>query len=341
VFINLIGNAVKFTEHGGVLVRLAAGEKSAGSIQIQAEIADTGPGISPEELPQLFQQFEQTSSGKRMGGTGLGLAISREFIHLMGGEIMVSSEVGHGTAFRFDFRLGLSESTAIKPRTDERRVVRIRDAVEPIRVLIADDTPENSALLEQTLQSAGFETQVVADGEAAVAAFASWHPRAVLMDLRMPGLDGTEAIRRIRQMQNGRSVAIIAVTASVFEEDRQLVFAAGGDDFLSKPFRESLLFAKLKHFTGVEYEYAGEAQATPTETVLPSLTANAVAAALSPETRSRVAAATRSADYDAMLAEIEQFAKDAPGIAAELRSRVEAYDYQGLLDLLEPAAATA
>jgi signal transduction histidine kinase/DNA-binding NarL/FixJ family response regulator len=342
VFINLIGNAVKFTERGGVLARVMVSEMSIDNVRLRAEIIDTGPGIAPEELPRLFQQFEQTTSGQRTGGgTGLGLAISREFIRLMGGEIQVASELGRGTTFRFDFRLGIKDAGAVRPRLDERRVVRIRGALEPIRVLIADDKTENSELLEQTLRPVGFETRVVGDGEAAVAAFTAWQPRVVLMDLRMPGLGGPEAIRRIRQMQNGHSVAIIAISASVFEEDRQQVFAAGGDDFLSKPLRESLLFAKLKHFAGIEYEYADETPAKEPERSRKKVTPAEVSAALSTETREALRVATRSADFDGILAIISGFAADTPELAAEFRRLVESFDYQGILELLEPEGTPA
>jgi CheY-like chemotaxis protein len=340
VFINLIGNAVKFTEHGSVLARVRVSETSAENVRLGAEITDTGPGIAPDELPRLFQQFEQTASGQRTGGgTGLGLAISREFIRLMGGEIQVVSALGRGTTFHFDFRLGLRDSSAVKPRVDERRVVRIRGGMEPVRVLIADDKPENGELLQQLLRPVGFETRVVGDGEAAVAAFAAWHPRVILMDLRMPGLGGPEAMRRIRRMPESRSVAIIAVTASAFEEDRQQVFDAGGDDFLSKPLRESLLFAKLEHFAGVEYEYADEAPGETPERCRQKVTAAEVATVLPAGTREALRVATLSADFDGLLAMIADFATDAPELAAEFRRLVESFDYQCLLELLEPEGA--
>ncbi len=257
----------------------------------------------------------------------------------MGGEIYVTSELGVGTTFRFDFTVGVAEDgrdqTSGRPAAASCASWAQR---RPIRILIADDKAENCDLLQQTLESAGFETKTASDGESAVAAFAAWQPRVVLMDLRMPGLDGLEAIRRIRQQQNGRPVAIIAVSASVFEEDRQQVFAAGGDDFLSKPLVEPLLFAKLRHFTGVEYEYA-DATETP-EKPAPKLTSAALAAVLSEEKRAALRTATLSADFDGIVAMATEIGTRDPKVAAALRSRVEAFDYQSILELLEPAVTS-
>jgi PAS domain S-box-containing protein len=342
VLINLVGNAVKFTEHGEVIVRMMVEQRLAQGVEVCAEISDTGPGIAPDELPRLFQQFEQTSSGKRAGvGTGLGLAISRKFVHMMGGEIQVASELGRGTTFRFTVLLGLAEPALVKPETDERRVVRVVGGSGSLRILIADDNPENSEVLQQTLEGVGFETWVVHDGETAVNVFAAWHPRVVLMDLRMPGLNGYDAIRRIRQLQQGAPVAIIAVTASVFEEDRQQVFDAGGDDFLGKPLRDATLFAKLKEYTGVEYEYGEGPSPAAAERPPRAITSRDVAAALPPAICGNLRSASLSADFYAIIAMLDEVAAHAPDVAAALRSRVDNFDYAGVIELLEPAKASA
>lgn len=334
VFVNLIGNAVKFTERGGVSVQVAASESNGAGVRLDARVSDTGPGIAEHEVPRLFQQFEQMAAGHRAGGTGLGLAISREFVRLMGGDIHVTSQPGRGTTFRFDCRLRRSEAAAAKTGADERRILRVLGPPETLRILIADDNAENRDLLQQTLEGVGFETRAVADGLAAVSTFAAWRPRVVLMDLRMPGLDGAEAIRRIRQLQDGAAVAIIAVSASVFEDDRQFVFQAGGDDFLGKPLQEALLFAKLKQFTCIDYEYAVEVTEAPAASALNEMTAEVVSAAILPERRALLRAAATSADLDTVLALLEEEAAHAPTVAAALRARADAFDYQGLLELL-------
>jgi signal transduction histidine kinase/CheY-like chemotaxis protein len=338
ILLNLIGNSVKFTVRGSVTARVTVQEFNPGGVRLQAEVIDTGPGIAPADLPRLFQQFEQTDLGRHVGGgTGLGLAISREFVRLMGGDIAVTSEVGKGTTFRFDVRVGLAHTAAQEVRPDERRVVRVIGGGAPMRVLIADDNPENSELLQQMLQSVGFETRAVQDGEAALGAFVSWRPRVVLMDLRMPGLDGHEAIRHIRKLEGGPAAIIIAVSASVFEEDRRQVFAAGGDDFLSKPVRESDLFGKLKQLTGVEYEYAAEAPRAPAGAIPTPMAPAQVAAELSGEVRTALRAATKAADLDRILVLLDEAAPQAPAVVAELRQRVEGFDYEGVADLLGSA----
>lgn len=342
VLINLVGNAVKFTEHGGVAVRMSVVEHLAEGVEVRAEVSDTGVGIAAEELPQLFQQFEQTSSGKRTGvGTGLGLAISRKFVHMMGGNIEVASELGRGTTFRFTVLLGLAATTPAGPPTDERRVARVTGTAEPLRILIADDNPENGEVLQQILEAAGFETWVAYDGETAVSVFAAWRPRVVLMDLRMPGLNGYEAIRRIRKLQNGAAVTIIAVTASVFEEDRRHVFEAGGDEFLGKPLRDSVLFATLQRFTGVEYEYSDDATPPASEEPAKPVTATDVVAALTPATRETLRTASLAADYYVIMATIDELAGRAPSVAAALRTHAENFDYSGLIELLGGERAKA
>jgi CheY-like chemotaxis protein len=214
-------------------------------------------------------------------------------------------------------------------------VLRLRPGHPPVRVLIADDKLENRELLRELLESAAFETRTANDGEEAIKAFADWHPRVVLMDLRMPGIPGLEAMRRIRQLPGGPNVALIAVSASVFEDDRRDVFAAGGDDFLGKPFRQEALFDKIQRFTGVEYLYEDEAELVHAEAARVDLTPKEVAAALPAEARERLRAAAVNADFDGMLEVLAEREAQAPAVVAELRGRIERFEYQSVLALLE------
>src|SRR5437588_891350 len=215
VFINVLGNAVKFTAEGGIAVRVRADLKDENGPFFQVEIEDTGPGISPEEQNKLFRQFEQTKSGQQAGtGTGLGLAISREFIRLMGGTITVNSQVGKGSIFAIHLPLKEGDAQAVQVKDKPRRVMGLQRGQATCRVLIADDIEDNRQLLAQLLTPVGFEIRLASNGAEAVSAFELWRPHLVLMDFRMPVMDGREAIGRIRAMAGGSEPKMIAVTAS-------------------------------------------------------------------------------------------------------------------------------
>ncbi len=331
ILINLLGNALKFTDKGGITLRLFSKQGTGKSLWLVGEVEDTGAGIAAQELPKLFRQFEQTETGRRAGvGTGLGLAISREFARLMGGEVTVTSEIGRGTTFRFELLAEEGERTA-RLTSENRHVLRLKDG--SLKVLIADDKAENRELLERLLGPAGFETCSVNDGARAVEMFFEWKPQIVLLDLRMPVMDGVEVIRQIRSRENGTRVPIIAITASAFEENRREVIEAGADDFLGKPFRDDDLFVSIGRLTRVRYVY----QDTPNgHTVATApLTPEQVTAAIPLTLRTRLRDAALRADFDQMLDLLDEAGSAAPEIARELRARVEHFEYQSLLALLE------
>src|SRR5947209_14838046 len=266
VFINVLGNAIKFTEQGGVGLRVRADRQGANGPQLRVEIEDTGPGISPDEQVKLFRQFEQTKTGQQAGtGTGLGLAISREFVRLMGGAITVNSQVGKGSVFIIHLPLKEGEAQAVPAKDKPRHVLRLQPGQAKCRVLIADDIEDNRQLLAQLLAPVGFEIRLATNGAEAVLEFEKWRPHLILMDFRMPVMDGHEAIRRIRAMAGGKEPKMIAVTASAMEANRLDLMAIGADDFLSKPFREVELFQKIHTHAGVEYVYAADPAAAAQE----------------------------------------------------------------------------
>src|SRR5688572_24561125 len=257
VFINVLGNAVKFTERGGVTLRVRADRSGATGPCLRVEVEDTGPGISADEQASLFRHFEQTKTGQQTGtGTGLGLAISREFVRLMGGDITVSSQVGKGSVFVIHLPLTEGEAEAVLSKDKPRHVLRLQPGQAACRVLIADDIEDNRQLLAQLLAPVGFEIRLAINGAEAVREFENWRPHLVLMDFRMPVMDGHEAIRQIRALPGGREVKIIAVTASAMDENRLDLMAIGADDFIGKPFREAELFQKIHAHVGVQYLYA-------------------------------------------------------------------------------------
>jgi PAS domain S-box-containing protein len=335
VFINVLGNAVKFTERGGIGLRVRADRRSTAGPCLRVEVEDTGPGISADEQTKLFRHFEQTKTGQQAGtGTGLGLAISREFVRLMGGDITVSSEVGKGSIFAIHLPLNESDVQAIQLIDKPRPVLSLKPGQEKCRVLIADDIEDNRELLVQILGPVGFEVRLACDGEQAVKEFESWRPHLILMDLRMPVMDGHEAIRRIRAAAGGQEIKIIAVTASAMDENRQSLLGIGADDFIGKPFQEAELFRKIHSHLGVEFLYAEEATAAAPEEVA-ELTPESVAC-LPPDLIQLMREAVIGADLDQLLAKIQEIEATVPDVARGLRSLAEHFEYQKLLDLFGP-----
>src|SRR5579863_5985074 len=226
VFINLLGNAVKFTEQGGIGLRVRADREGATGHRLRVEVEDTGQGISPDDQANLFRHFEQTKTGQEAGtGTGLGLAISREFVRLMGGAITLTSQVGKGSVFVIHLPLKEGEAQAVQAKDKPRHVLRLQPGQAMCRVLIADDIEDNRQLLAQLLAPVGFEIRLATNGAEAVQEFEEWRPHLILMDFRMPVMDGHEAIRRIRNMAGGEKTKIIAVTASAMDDNRQELMA--------------------------------------------------------------------------------------------------------------------
>jgi hypothetical protein len=175
VFSNVLGNAVKFTERGGIGLHVRADRQGATGPCLRVEVEDTGPGISADEQGKLFRHFEQTKTGQEAGtGTGLGLAISREFVRLMGGDITVSSQVGKGSVFAIHVPLKEGKAQVVQPKAKARHVLRLKPGQAKCRVLIADDFEDNRQLLAQMLGPVGFEIQLANDGAQAIQEFEQW-----------------------------------------------------------------------------------------------------------------------------------------------------------------------
>ncbi|MFL5327979.1 MAG: PAS domain S-box protein [Gemmataceae bacterium] len=332
VFINVLGNAVKFTDQGGIAVHVCVELQGDTGRFLRVEIEDTGPGISADEQDKLFRHFEQTKTGQQAGtGTGLGLAISREFVRLMGGSITVTSQVGKGSVFVIHLPLKEGEAQAVQAKDSPRHVLRLQAGQAACRVLIADDVEDNRQLLAQLLGPIGFEVRLATNGAEAVDVFEQWQPNLILMDFRMPVMDGHEAIRRIRAMASGGATKIIAVTASAMDENRQDLMNIGADDFISKPFREAELFQKIHTQVGTEYVYAEHPSGAEQSESL-DLNSNALAGWPHDVIRP-MREAVVSADLDELLAKIKDVEVRDPRVALGLRRMAEGFQYQKLLDL--------
>lgn len=258
VLINLLGNAIKFTQEGGVILRVKSetSRRKTKSIVLTFEVEDTGPGIAPEEIDQLFEAFGQTETGRNSHeGTGLGLPISRKFVQLMGGDINVSSVLGRGSLFTFTITANIVPANTIKVDKPARRVIGLAPGQPTYRILAVDDRLESRILLVKLLSSMGFNVRQASNGQEALEIWEAWEPHLIWMDMRMPIIDGYKATQQIKATIKGQATVIIALTASAFEEERNLVLSAGCDDFMRKPFREEVLWEKIAHHLGVKYLY--------------------------------------------------------------------------------------
>ena len=254
ILINLVGNAVKFTQRGGITVKMSGQPVPEQKLRLMVDIEDTGPGIEAVDLPRLFQRFEQTRTGQEsVTGTGLGLAISRSLARLLGGDITVESRVGIGSVFHLTILVRIPESPLSLPRVSATRVFGLAPRETRRKVLVVDDVPLNRELLSEMLSPLGFEIETANDGRKGVELAFSWKPDIILMDIRMPEMDGHEAIRHIRKHEQAKRTPIIAVTASAMEDQRLQAIGSGADDFVSKPFLKKELVAKIGFLLKADY----------------------------------------------------------------------------------------
>ncbi len=274
ILINLLNNAIKFTETGFIVLQVDALKVVDGIALVQFLVEDSGVGIAVEDRPRLFEAFTQTAAGqKAQEGTGLGLTISHQFVELMGGTLQVKSEVGQGSTFFFTLEIPIIAELVENPPRRQPQIAALA-ADQPIyRILVVDDQWANRQLLVKLLKPLGFEVREAQNGQEAVAAWSHIRPHLTLMDLRMPVMDGYEATRRIKEMDP--ATKIIALTASSLTEDRSMILAAGCDDFLLKPFAATEVVEMIGQQIGARFVYAEElAVETRPSPPLPPLTSD-------------------------------------------------------------------
>ncbi|MDF0554563.1 response regulator [Kamptonema sp. UHCC 0994] len=280
ILINLLSNAIKFTVNGSVTLRIkvipetddaissSKLEALGSAIALYLEVEDTGCGIALSDLASIFEAFMQTDRGRHAQGTGLGLSISRQFARLMGGDITVQSTLNQGSIFTCKAILHLPESVDLIESKVNHHVISLEPGQKTYRILVAEDVPVNRQLLVTVLESVGFEVSAVTNGVEAIARWQNWHPHLIFMDIQMPEMDGYEATRQIRAKGGKDNVAIVALTAYAFEEDRTASLQAGCDDYIAKPFTETVLFDKIAHYLGVRYCYAETSSLKPQSVTL-------------------------------------------------------------------------
>ena len=267
ILLNLLSNAIKFTERGSVILRVTVTNDNQASKAIDStstvknltarvlfQVEDTGIGIAPQYWKEIFDPFTQIKeSYEEIEGTGLGLSIGKKLVQLLGSELKVKSSRGKGSIFLFELELPvIPEFIPFKP-ISEKTILKYKGKIR--KILIVDDKQDNRAVLVNLLRSIGFEVFESVDGKDCLEKATKIKPDLILMDLVMPAIDGFEATRRIRELVEIKDVIVIAISASVFEDDRSKSLISGCDDFISKPFRIQDLLEKIKEHLGLEWAY--------------------------------------------------------------------------------------
>ena len=260
ILINLIGNAIKFTDHGGVYIFAGIDEPDSDTPKLILRVKDSGIGIDPSEHDKVFKVFEQADKVPvSAGGTGLGLAISMQYAKLLGGNLELKSALGEGAEFIMALPVAHANEQAIrKQKREMRRVIGIKTKIDKPKMLVADDMESNRDLVKQLFEPFGFQVEEATNGLDALEIVERWQPHVILMDKVMPVMDGIESTKKIRETQIGKNIVIVCVSANVFENEREKVLSAGVDAFLAKPFKNHDLFDLLEKLLDIEVEYEVE-----------------------------------------------------------------------------------
>ena len=326
VLVNLLGNAVKFTQAGEVVLRVQA--QVAESFYF--EVRDTGPGIPPQQQETVFEPFQQGETGAQQGGTGLGLSIARRHVALMGGQLQLDSSLDQGARFFFSLPLPPAQGpVAQEAQTRYRQVVRLAAGYAP-EMLIVDDVSTNREILAQMLTRIGALVRQVDRGEAALEAVHQQRPDLVFMDIRMPGMDGVEALRRIRQEYE--ALPIVAISASVMQHEQQHYLTSGFDAFLDKPFRLEDLYACLEQILDASYEYAQPSAPAASEPV--DFEGLRLPAALRAQLH-QAAEMYNVTEVKNCLDQVQALGVEEAHLAAHLGELVQRYDLEEVLKVLE------
>jgi len=328
VLVNLLDNALKYTEEGAVTLRAGFADS-----RLTLEVADTGVGIPKAQMEAIFEPFQQAGhSGHRAQGTGLGLAITKALVERMGGTIAVDSAPGQGSTFRVRIP-AQAVSSPVETKPEEQPAGRIlghrrTQGQGTLRILVADDEPENREILRSLLELLGFVVEETESGRGCVEKAQVWAPDLILIDLRMPDMDGLEAIRALRALLAFQDTPIVAVTAAAFGEDRARALAVGCDAHLAKP----VLLEALTETLGVLLPLEWVRSESKIEVEAPL-----ELAALSPEQAERLAKLVKTGSVTAIKALAEELAREGgcPALARRIGALADEFDTAGLRRLVE------
>jgi len=337
ILINLLSNAVNFTDEGGITLRARSTPlpDDPARARLHLEVEDSGQGISPELLEHIFEPFYQAGKTEASSkGTGLGLSISKSFVEMMDGQISIESRPGKGSLFRVEVPVALAKAAeVVDVRSAGPAVLGLEPGQPARRILVVEDNRESRLLLSSLLREAGFEIREAENGKEAIDLFEQWQPHLIWMDMRMPVLDGYEATRRIRNLAGGGAVKIIAITASAFKEQRQDILAAGCDEAVYKPVRDHEIFDAMARQLDIKYickDTGAEAAQKPGI----NLTAEMLAE-LPPELLQDLDETTLVLKMEAILEVIERIEAHAPDTAENLRALVQNFQIDRIRELLE------
>jgi signal transduction histidine kinase/DNA-binding NarL/FixJ family response regulator len=338
IMLNLVSNAVKFTQEGGVTIRLGTHQNTHHHLII--EIEDSGPGITAQDQARLFQPFVQLETGdgnRQLEGTGLGLALTHEFVHMMGGEITLESVVGKGSLFRVDLPLEPADAGEVtKVQTSaQSNIIGLAPNQPTYRILIAEDQQENRLLLHQLVANIGMPTRYVENGKECIRVFQEWRPDLIFMDRGMPVMDGLEATRKIRELPGGDKVKIVAVTASVFKEQRDEILAAGTNQVVRKPYHLEDIYECMAEQLGLKFLYETDVSGTDAASGMMS-NAELVSklTALAENLRHELSQALQSLDHDYIVSVIEKIRDIDTALADALERHTDNFDYPAILTAL-------
>jgi len=337
VLLNLLGNAIKFTHEGRVILKVEPLEDlptTAGDrIWLRFTIQDTGVGMNAEQLEKIFLPFEQVGSKSQQAqGTGLGLAISQQIVDLMGSDIQVTSVLGQGTQFWFDVELAIAESWGTVIHQEENEIMGYRGRRR--KILVVDDKEVNRQMLREVLLSLGFEYREAHNGEMGLAQALEFRPDLIITDLVMPVLDGFEMTRRLRAQPEFEGLTVIASSASVLTQDQAASIEAGCDNFLSKPIDFQHLFRLLKKYLHLDWETRSLVEP---ETVVERVGVPEVQAVPPPEWLIRIMQGAKIGDIDAIEREvkaIEEQNNAYHGFCQQIMQKLEEFDDQGIIQLI-------
>ena len=338
VLLNLLGNAIKFTEKGSVTCRVQSGvtDKADSACRIIIEVQDSGVGIAPEMQEKIFEPFarEEAVNRSSIKGTGLGLAISESFISLMGGNITVESEPGKGSLFRIEIPAKIAQPDDIVEKSIKSpRVTGLVPGQKDQLIMLVEDNPENRILLKSLLENAGFSVIEATNGKEAVEAFRTSQPDFIWMDMRMPVMDGFEATRQIREMPDGKNKPIVALTASVFKEQEQQIISAGCNDIVYKPIEEPQIFETMKKYLDVAYLYEEEESSKAEEKS--AVLNREMLDSLAEEFRRELRQAALEGDGKRVRELAETIIKSQPETAKALRKAADEYQLDTILKMME------